>query len=104
MNTFTTKYLQANDLSESEDTVLTIRRFEKIEMMQDERTVTKWVLHFEEIEAGLPLNDTNGREISKLYSRDMDSWLGKRIVLYVFPVKYSGVRMNGIRVRPQVPA
>lgn len=104
MTTFTTKYLQANDLSDNEDTVLTIRRFEKTEMMQDDKTVTKWVLHFEEIEAGLPLNDTNGREISKLHSRNMDSWLGKRIALYVLPVEYNCVRMNGIRVRPHVPA
>ena len=51
MTTFTTKYLQANDLSDKEDTVLTISRFEKTEMMQDDKTVTKWVLHFEEIEA-----------------------------------------------------
>ena len=100
MPAFSTLYLQASDLPDDEDIILTIRSFERKELRQDDRTVMKWVLYFEEIEEGLALNDTNGRAIRRLLGKEMEGWRGKRIILYVHPsVEYNGVHLRGIRVR-----
>ena len=106
MPEFTTLYLQASDFAEGEDKIVTIRSFEKRDLRQDDRTVkSKWVLYFDEEEAGLALNDTNGRAICKLYGKEMNGWIGKKVILYVHPsVEYNGVHMRGIRVRPRVIA
>jgi hypothetical protein len=62
--------------------------------------VRKWVLQFDEIEAGLALNDTNGRAICRLHGKEMNEWVGKKVALYVHPgVEYNGVYLRGIRVR-----
>lgn len=101
MPVFSTLYLQASDLPDGEDTVVTIRSFERRELRQDDRTVTKWVLSFDEIEGGLALNDTNGRAISKLLGKEMNEWIGRKIVVYIHPgVEYNGIHTRGIRVRP----
>lgn len=101
MPVFSTLYLQASDLPDGEDTILTIRSFERKELRQDDRTMPKWVLSFDEIEAALALNDTNGRAISKLLGKEMNEWIGKTIILYIHPgVEYNGVHLRGIRVRP----
>lgn len=101
MPAFSTLYLQASDLPDGEDTILTIRSFERRDLRHNDRTTPKWVLSFDEIEAALALNDTNGRAISKLLGKEMKEWIGKKIVLYVHPsVEYNGVHLRGIRVRP----
>lgn len=101
MPVFSTLYLQASDLPDGEDTVVTIRAFERRELRQDDRAVSKWVLFFDEIEGGLPLNDTNGRTIRKRHGKEMDGWIGRTIVLYIDPdVEYNGSHTGGIRVRP----
>jgi hypothetical protein len=101
MPEFSSLYLQASDFAEGEEKILTIRSFERKELRQGDRTVMKWVLHFDEIEAGLALNDTNGRAICKLHGKEMNGWIGRKVVLYIHPtVEYNGVHMPGIRVRP----
>src|SRR5689334_4340513 len=100
MPAFSTLYLQASDLPDNEDTIVTIREFERKEMRQDDKTVMKWVLYFVEIEAGLALNDTNGRAICRSLGKEMNEWKGKKISLYVHPgVEYNGMYLRGIRVR-----
>ena len=100
MPEFSTLYLQASDLPDDADTIVTIRSFERKELRQDDKMRMKWVIYFDEIEAGLALNDTNGRAICGLLGKEMTVWIGKQVALYVHPsVEYNGVHLRGIRVR-----
>jgi hypothetical protein len=99
------KYLSHSDISEHEDTILTIKTYEQETMGQGKDAVDKWVLYFREIKKGLGLNKTNGKMCCKLFnSDDMDTWLGKKIALYVKDdVEYQGEIMSAIRVRAKLP-
>ena len=86
MPEFSTLYLQASDFPDGEDMIVTIRSFEKRDLGPEDAYVRKkWVLYFDELQAGLPLNDTNGRAICKLLGKEMDGWVGKKVALYVHP-------------------
>jgi hypothetical protein len=100
-------YLRTCDLSVNEDTVLTIRSYEKQDMMAQRkggrRRVRRPVLYFEERKECLALNNPNGKAICNLYGEEMDNWIGKQIALFVDPsVQMRGQRVCGIRVRLRV--
>ena len=99
------KYLSRADISEHDDTVLTIKSYEQETMGQGKDAVEKWVLYFREIKKGLGLNKTNGKMCCKLFgSDDMDDWIGKKIAIYVKDdVEYQGEILSAIRVRSKLP-
>jgi hypothetical protein len=99
------KYLSHSDISEHDDTVLTIKSYEQETMGQGKDAVDKWVLYFREIKKGLGLNKTNGKMCCKLFgSDDMDHWIGKQIAIYVKDdVEYQGEILSAIRVRTKLP-
>ena len=66
----TEQYLRASDLDQKEDTIVTIRSYEEKSLRQDEKTVMKWVLHFEERDESFALNTGNGRTIRDLYGKE----------------------------------
>lgn len=107
MAKFTTdsRFLGHADISETEDTVVTIKGYSQEVMGQGKDQAEKWVLAFKEIKKGLGLNKTNGKTICKLFgSDDMDTWIGKQIALYVKDdVEYQGEIMSAIRVRTKLP-
>ena len=105
MAQFSTAFLSASDLAKNEDTVVTIKFYETETLRQGERTVRKWVLHFKELDGGLPLNAVNGRTICDMYGWAMDNWIDNKIALYVDPsVEYNGQEVGGIRVRRRIPS
>lgn len=99
------KYLSHADISEHDDTVLTIKSYEQEMMGQGKDAQEKWVLYFREVKKGLGLNKTNGKMCCKLFgSDDMDDWIGKQIAIYVKDdVEYQGEIVSAIRVRSKLP-
>jgi len=97
-------YLRRFDLPVNEDTILTIRSFEKQDMRTKRgRRVRRVVLYFDERKECLALNMPNGRTLCNLFGDEMDSWIGKKIVLFRDPgVQMYGLPVSGIRVRPRV--
>ncbi len=99
------KYLTYSDISDHDDTVLTIKSYEQEMMGQGKDAQEKWVLYFREIKKGLGLNKTNGKMCCKLFgSDDMDDWIGKKIAIYVKDdVEFQGEIVSAIRVRTKLP-
>lgn len=107
MPKFTTdsKFLSHNDISDVEDTVVTIKGVDRESVGQGAQAKEKWILYFRELKKGLALNKTNGETLgSMLQTFEMDEWIGKKIALYVKDdVEYQGKLVCAVRVRPRVP-
>ena|SRR3990167_2075910 len=97
-------YIKHQELSETEDTIVTIASFKQEEVGQGADMKTKWVIYFHELEKGLVLNATNGKTICKLYGEEMEEWVGKKIAIFCKDdIEYAGELVSGIRVRPKAP-
>ena len=100
------KYLYHWDISDKEDTVVTIDRIERetLENKKKNTTEQKLVLYFKEPVKPLALNKKeNPSRIAKaLGSRLIENWVGKKIALYVAeePRSEDGL---AIRVRTYAP-
>lgn len=72
-----------------------------IEPVQNESGKSrKGVLRFREHVKPLILNVTNSKTIAKLYGKDADGWIGKRIALYFDPnVRFGREMVGGVRVK-----
>ena len=72
-----------------------------IEQVQNESGKSrKGVLRFKENVKPLILNVTNSKTIAKLYGKDADGWIGKRIALYFDPnVRFGRELVGGVRVK-----
>ena len=107
MAKFTTdsKFLSHSDISDAEDTIVTIKSYDREAIGQGAQATEKWVLYFKELKKGLGLNKTNGKLLcSILDSEDMDDWIGQKIALYVKDdVEYQGEIVSAIRVRSKLP-
>jgi len=107
MAKFTTdsRFLGHADISDTEDTIVTIKGYSQELMGQGKDQTEKWVLTFKELKKGLGLNVTNGKTCIKLFgTEEMDEWIGQRIALYVKDdVEYQGEVVSAIRVRPKLP-
>lgn len=107
MPKFTTdsKFLSNNDLSDVDDTVVTIKGVSREAVGQGAQAKDKWILYFHELKKGLGLNKTNGEIIiSVLGTSEMNDWIGKQIALYVKPdVEFQGKTVPAIRVRTKAP-
>jgi hypothetical protein len=62
---------------------------------------SKWVIHFQEVDKGLSLNNTNIKLLEKICKSDnTDDWTGKQVVLYWDEtVSYMDQVVGGIRIR-----
>ena len=49
---------------------------------------------------GLALNRTNARKLSAAFGDEMDSWIGKEIIIYPEVVDFGGKPVDSIRCRP----
>lgn len=113
---YDSEWLRAVDLRDKEVT-LTISRVEPGEAKGAGKKKSKKmpVLTFREVEekhkrnpkAGplkrLGLNITNAKTIAKLYGKEVDDWLGKRITLYPTECEAFGETTDCIRIRERVP-
>jgi len=95
-------YLRRFDLPANEDTILTIRSYEKQDMRaRDRGRVRRFVLYFVERPECLALNNPNGKMLCDHFGKKMKKWVGKKIALYVDrSIRMYGLPMTGIRVRP----
>jgi hypothetical protein len=107
MAKFTTdsRFLNHADISDVDDTVVTIKSYSNEIMGQGKDQTEKWTLFFKEIKKGLGLNKTNGKMCCKLFGTDdMDQWIGKQLAIYVKDdVEFQGDIVSAIRVRSKLP-
>ena len=63
----------------------------------------KYIVHFDDAEKGMVLNNTNGQLFAKILgSEESDDWIGTKVVLYEDPsITFGGKLVGGIRVRAQ---
>ncbi len=100
-----TRFLGHADISDTEDTIVTIANYSQEVMGQGKEQTEKWCLTFKELKKPLGLNKTNGKMLCKLFhSDDMDDWIGKKIAIYVKDdVEFQGEIVSAIRVRTKLP-
>lgn len=69
------------------------------------RKSKKPIVYFNGKEKGLICNKTNSKTIAAMYGNYVESWVGKRITLYVSTTRNpdGGGEIECIRIRPQVP-
>ena len=99
---FPSKYLKASDLPDH-DLVLTIADVVEETMWNEGRKSVKWVVYFERATKGLVANITNIRMIRRLHGPETDEWRGKRILLGKSWVHSPDGKVEGVRVRKQLP-
>lgn len=106
---FPSKYLKAEDLRGKDgkgwrEFNLTIKSvdFEKMGHDDDSSAESKWVLHFDGAEKGLPLNRVNAQTLADAYGPASELWVGERVILFVTTVSTPQGQKPGIRFR--VPA
>lgn len=96
---FLSDYLSAETF-EGPQTV-TIRKVE-VKMIggAEEEKEEKLTLQFAEVEQGLILNRTNLKTLAGLWGDETESWLGKKIEIYVDEaIAFRGKVVAGLRVR-----
>lgn len=71
---------------------------------ENNRKSKKPILTFVGEPKKLALNKTNGKIVSKLYGKETESWIGKRITIYPTTTTFGPDTVDCIRVRPAVPA
>ncbi len=67
------------------------------------REENKPALLFVGKQKGLALNRTNARKLAAAFGDEMDSWVGKEIIIYPEVVDFGGKPVDSIRVRPVLP-
>ena len=68
------------------------------------REENKPALLFVGKQKGLALNRTNARKLAAAFGDEMDSWVGKEIIIYPEVVDFGGRPVDSIRVRPVLAA
>jgi hypothetical protein len=95
------QYLAQTDFDES-GTNCTIKDVRSATMDDDK---SKWILHLNQFDKGMVLNQTNGTFLILQFGDEANDWSGKWINIYVDPsVGYGGKVTGGLRIRkPQRP-
>jgi hypothetical protein len=96
---YTGNSFKSDDL-EDDEPILTIAAINVREFENGK----KLAIFFEGQNKYLVCNKTNASRIAKTYGTDTDTWIGKKIQLYVDDVEYQGRTVDGIRVRTTKPA
>lgn len=100
---FPSKYLKAEEFGEDEKKIVTILDIRQEVFGQGRDAQTKFVLDLKDGK-GFVMNKTNCAVIEKLYGKDTDEWIGKKITLFAMEVDSFGDIVRAIRVRPSVPS
>lgn len=101
---FPSRYLSSGDL-QGREFRLSIAGIHYESMDDDAGGKTeKPVMRFHEAQKGMVLNKTNASVLADAFGQETDDWIGRQIVLYVARVDFRGKRVDGLRVRPAVPA
>ncbi len=101
-------YIKREDLGPKDAALVTFQRIEKKNVAQQGQPPEyKGVAYFNEFEKGFVMNKTNLQLAADVFgSPNIDSWAGKKIVVYWDPsVAYAGKLTGGMRLRkPTGPA
>ena len=100
---FFNKYLRADSISG--DMEVTIRDVTLESFDKTEGRVTKMVLHFAEMDAGLVMNRTLVRSLEAIFGSDETiDWTGGKVIIYRDPdITFDGKAVGGIRIRAATP-
>jgi len=61
----------------------------------------KWIMWFQEMRKGLPLNKTVVKTLAAAFGDETDMWIGRKVRMYVDPsVMFAGETVGGIRLQP----
>ena len=93
------KYLRSDDIDG--EVVVTIQKIGQAAMKEKDGTETKkWAVRFEEYSQPLILNKTNIKRLEKACGEDTDSWVGKKVVLYVdHEVQFGSDIVSALRIK-----
>jgi hypothetical protein len=95
--------LKASDL-QGKARKLVISDYEIREFDDNGKKVRKAVLTFKDKEKGMVLNKTNAQIIAhNLGDEDLDTWVGKEIIIYPTKVQFGDGMVDAIRVREEIP-
>jgi hypothetical protein len=100
------KFLATTDISEDEDTVVTIKKFgtDTFEGRNGEEDKTSTIAYFAEFEKGLRLNVGMKKAIVAATGTDeTDEMKGKKLALFATTQEYGGQTYNVIRIKPKAP-
>jgi hypothetical protein len=77
--------------------IVTIRAV--VQELDKERDKIYWMMYFNELKKGLKLNNTIIKTLGAGFGAQSESWLGRRVKLYVDPtVQFAGQMIGGIRI------
>ncbi len=102
---FNPDFLGSWSLDGGEDIVLTIKKTgrTKVKSQQNPKGEDCFAAWFKETDKPMILNVTNCRIIGKLYSNYIETWIGKKIQLYVKEVSAFGEVVEALRIKEVVP-
>lgn len=92
-------YLKSQDIKS--ETKVTIKEVKVESLGRGAEAKDKLVVYFDGFEKGLALNKVNSEAIADVAnSREIESWKGVEVSLYVDPnVQFGGQRVGGIRIK-----
>lgn len=97
-------FIDESDLPEDRTVEIESIAVESLQLPGASSKESKVVIRFKGATKGLVANKTNAVRISKMYGKETNDWVGKRITLYFDPnVKFGGAKVGGVRVRESKP-
>lgn len=85
-------------------TIVDVKRYGSVTFDEGRQESNVGALCFQGKTKELTINATRRKSLVRLFGKHTKDWRGKRISLYVDPsVKMKGVKVGGIRIRPDVP-
>ncbi len=101
---FDRPYLGAYDLPEGRDVIVTIEDIKQGEVQNGTKKDKKPIITLRGKEKKLICNATNAKTIARMYGNNVESWIGKRVSLYISETNSQGGEIVPcIRIRPQPP-
>ena len=99
------RYLKKENIKQDEDTIVTVKGGEMVEMGRGNEKEEKFVIYFKELSSGLVVNNTNLDNMLDAHGvNDTDDLEGELLALYVDPtVEFRGEQVGGIRIRREAP-
>lgn len=92
------KWLAAGDL-QGHEVKVTIAAISVADFKDEQKPA----LMFVGKQKGMALNRTNAKKLAAQYGDEMDSWVGKEIIIYPEVVEFQGKQVDSIRCRPVLP-
>jgi len=100
---FQGEYLKAAEFGTTEPTLtITDIKLEKLQSLkpeEEDKTKTKGVVYFREVDRGWVINRTNAECLRGMFGDETGDWIGKRVTLFATMVALGAKKELGIRVK-----